>query len=405
MHATPTSKAEAMAVRTGAPGWEVDKPREAKDVSFGDVLDVLNPLQHIPVVSTLYREATGDEISGMARVAGGALYGGPLGAMASGFDALISEDTGKDTGEHVVAALFGDGEGGEGQAPTTAVAANEAAGQGAGQATGEGDPAPRDIAAANGAASDDAPSGAMFGFGIDDAAVLGGDPRMGGQADAAAATTAGQGGTAQAGAASQAGDEVSRPAADGGAALQGREALAALASDLRQMGQQAATAASTQQPQQSAAQTSAQGGAQAAAQGAADRGRDGGDAARATQVASAPQGSVATGNDSDYQFMQLRPQDYNHSATLRSRMKAARSLLPDEAQHQQLRQNSPASAALMAQEARMTAERSAGTGNAGRDDNMAAGNAAASDPAGGTAPDFAGRMREALDKYRAMHQN
>lgn len=399
MHATPTSKAEAMAVRTGAPGWEVDKPREAKDVSFGDVLDVLNPLQHIPVVSTLYREVTGDEISGMARVAGGALYGGPLGAMASGFDALISKDTGKDTGEHVVAALFGDGdgEGGEGQAPTTAVAANEAARQGA----GEGNPAPRDIAAANGAASDNAPSGAMFGFGIDDAAVLGGDPRMGGQADAAAATTAGQGGTAQARATSQAGDEVSRPAADGGAALQGREALAALARDLRQMGQQAATAASTQQPQQSAAQTSAQtsaqGGAQAAAQGAADRGRDGGDAARATQVAS--------GNDSDYQFMRLRPQDYNHSATLRSRMKAARSLLPDEAQHQPLRQNSPASAALMAQEARMTAERSAGTGNAGRDDNMAADNAAASDPAGGTAPDFASRMREALGKYRAMHQN
>jgi hypothetical protein len=399
MHATPTSKAEAMAVRTGAPGWEVDKPREAKDVSFGDVLDVLNPLQHIPVVSTVYREVTGDDISGMARVTGGALYGGPFGAMASAFDTVISQDTGKDTGEHVMAALFGDGS--EGQADTTAVAANEAAGQGA----GEGQPAPRDIAAANGAASDDVPSGAAFGFGIDDAAVLGGDPRMSGQAGAAAATTGGQGGTAQAKTASQAGDEASRPAADGGAALQGREALAALARDLRQMGQQAATAASTQQPQQTAAQTSAQVGAQAAAQGAAARGRDGGDAARATQVATAPQGSAASGNDGDHQFMKLRPEDYNHSATLRSRMKAARGLLPDEAQHQQLRQNSPASAALMAQEARMTAERSAGTDGTGRETDPAGGHAPGADPAKGAAPDFTSRMREALDKYRAMHQN
>ncbi|MBT5663730.1 MAG: hypothetical protein HOJ06_00205, partial [Rhodospirillaceae bacterium] len=39
-------------------------------LTFGDVLDIINPLQHIPVVSTLYRELTGDEISPGARMAG-----------------------------------------------------------------------------------------------------------------------------------------------------------------------------------------------------------------------------------------------------------------------------------------------------------------------------------------------
>lgn len=46
-------------------------------LTFGDLLDVINPLQHIPMVSSIYRAVTGDEISPGARVAGGALYGAP----------------------------------------------------------------------------------------------------------------------------------------------------------------------------------------------------------------------------------------------------------------------------------------------------------------------------------------
>ena len=49
-------------------------------LDFLDVLDLVNPLQHIPVVSTLYRSLTGDQISPGMRVAGGVLYGGPIGA-------------------------------------------------------------------------------------------------------------------------------------------------------------------------------------------------------------------------------------------------------------------------------------------------------------------------------------
>lgn len=50
---------------------------------FGDLLDLVNPLQHIPVVGKVYRELTGDTIAPGIRVAGGALFGGPLGAAFS----------------------------------------------------------------------------------------------------------------------------------------------------------------------------------------------------------------------------------------------------------------------------------------------------------------------------------
>ena len=47
--------------------------------SFWDVLDMINPLQHIPGVSTIYRAITGDEIAPLPRVVGDMLFGGPMG--------------------------------------------------------------------------------------------------------------------------------------------------------------------------------------------------------------------------------------------------------------------------------------------------------------------------------------
>lgn len=74
-------------------------------LTFEDVLDTLNPLQHLPVVSTLYREATGDDISGASRVAGGTLYGGVFGLIGSAVNWLVEETTGDDIGGHVMAAF------------------------------------------------------------------------------------------------------------------------------------------------------------------------------------------------------------------------------------------------------------------------------------------------------------
>jgi len=76
------------------------------NVELSDVIDVINPLQHIPVVSTLYRMVSGDEIGTGARVAGGALYGGPIGVAAAGLVAAAEEISGG-TIEEQVASLFG----------------------------------------------------------------------------------------------------------------------------------------------------------------------------------------------------------------------------------------------------------------------------------------------------------
>ena len=69
------------------------------------LLDVINPLQHIPVVSSVYRAATEDDISAPARLLGGALFGGPLGLGLALANVITEEATGSDIGEHVAAAL------------------------------------------------------------------------------------------------------------------------------------------------------------------------------------------------------------------------------------------------------------------------------------------------------------
>lgn len=81
---------------------------DADGFGFDDLLDVINPLQHIPVVSTLYREWTGDEIGHAARVAGGGLFGGVIGVAAAAANVLLKETSGNDLGEHVVALFQGD---------------------------------------------------------------------------------------------------------------------------------------------------------------------------------------------------------------------------------------------------------------------------------------------------------
>ena len=80
-------------------------PVEMQEFSFFDFLDIINPLQHIPIVSSLYRAVTGDELKPFARIIGGALFGGPTGFMRGIAEAILVESSGKDIGQHV-AALF-----------------------------------------------------------------------------------------------------------------------------------------------------------------------------------------------------------------------------------------------------------------------------------------------------------
>ena len=73
--------------------------------TFFDFLDIINPLQHIPLLSTLYRNVTGDEIDPGARIAGATLFGGPAGLAISSLNVMVKHSTGKDVGDHMMAFL------------------------------------------------------------------------------------------------------------------------------------------------------------------------------------------------------------------------------------------------------------------------------------------------------------
>lgn len=87
----------------------------ADNFSFSDLLDTLNPLQHIPVISSAYRAIAGEDIHPAARVAGDIIYGG-AGGIASGIisvasatgDSLMESQTGHDATGHIVLAMLGE---------------------------------------------------------------------------------------------------------------------------------------------------------------------------------------------------------------------------------------------------------------------------------------------------------
>lgn len=74
-------------------------------INFKSILDTINPLQQIPGVSTLYREMTEDTISTGARLAGGALLGGPIGFALALANEIVGGITGKDIGGNLMAAV------------------------------------------------------------------------------------------------------------------------------------------------------------------------------------------------------------------------------------------------------------------------------------------------------------
>lgn len=73
------------------------------DSFWDNLLDVVNPLQHLPVVGTIYRAVTGDKIGDLEKVAGDTLYGGPIGLVSSLADVAFEKITGKDFGDTVMA--------------------------------------------------------------------------------------------------------------------------------------------------------------------------------------------------------------------------------------------------------------------------------------------------------------
>src|SRR5271163_2714831 len=94
------SSTEAITVTAPAPTrshlWD------GASFGFTDILGALNPLQHIPIVATIYRAITGDTIGNVARVVGDGIYGGVLGVASGAIDVATTEATGEDIGQHVL---------------------------------------------------------------------------------------------------------------------------------------------------------------------------------------------------------------------------------------------------------------------------------------------------------------
>ena len=76
-------------------------------VSFGDLLDVVNPLQHLPIVGTLYRAVTHDQIKTPEKIVGDTLYGGLWGLAGSVADTAFEKITGHNFGDTVLALVTG----------------------------------------------------------------------------------------------------------------------------------------------------------------------------------------------------------------------------------------------------------------------------------------------------------
>lgn len=74
---------------------------------FADLIDIVNPLQQLPVIGPIYRAISGDEIATGSQLAGGFLFGGPVGLMAAAISAGFEAATGG-FGEHLLASAIGD---------------------------------------------------------------------------------------------------------------------------------------------------------------------------------------------------------------------------------------------------------------------------------------------------------
>jgi hypothetical protein len=122
VHAAPTCRAGQLAAchqpantnviaTKQAPATPQPQTTAGSSISFHDILSVLNPLQYIPVVGSIYRAVTGDQIPEAVRRIGSlvvsTLLGGPIGAMISIGTTIAEKATGIDLDKTEQALLTG----------------------------------------------------------------------------------------------------------------------------------------------------------------------------------------------------------------------------------------------------------------------------------------------------------
>lgn len=94
--------------------WRMKDTPGAKELFLGpdgefgwdDFVDIINPLQHIPVVAQIYRAVTGDQAYGLSNFIG-ALPFGPISVAGAIVDTVVRSQTGRDAGTDMAAAVLG----------------------------------------------------------------------------------------------------------------------------------------------------------------------------------------------------------------------------------------------------------------------------------------------------------
>ena len=81
--------------------------------TFADMLDIINPLQHLPVIAPIYRELTGDNLDPGARLAGDTLFGGPIGLATGLLNTAVEAHSGTDIGGNILSFFTPDDDGGD----------------------------------------------------------------------------------------------------------------------------------------------------------------------------------------------------------------------------------------------------------------------------------------------------
>ena len=103
----PTPAGDPASLPTAGTPFASSAPASHSGFTFHDFLSIINPLQHLPVIGTIYRAITGEHIGPVEKIAGDTLYGGLWGAVSSIADVALEQITGKSAEDTVLGWLKG----------------------------------------------------------------------------------------------------------------------------------------------------------------------------------------------------------------------------------------------------------------------------------------------------------
>lgn len=89
-------------------GASATSPTQDDHFGFFDLIDMINPLQHIPLLNIAYQKITGDTIKPISRIVGGTVFGGPAGAASGLITTVIEDGTGRSPLSNVMSLARGD---------------------------------------------------------------------------------------------------------------------------------------------------------------------------------------------------------------------------------------------------------------------------------------------------------